>query len=237
MPGCGLRSRLVLLFLAEACAAGCGGHAPTTPTPTVAASTQTAVASPRAVQPLRVAGRVVDTMNAPVGGARVTQWDTANTAVADANGVFELTASVSSQDRSFWVTVEKPGYETSELARSIDTAANTSLRLHQIRTIPAGQSFQAAVTTDDSACGYHWGYVCRRVHVTAPASGTLIAEISSDRSDVGVAIVQGPIGFPQVLERRVSLPVKAGAETIMDISTGSDTPGPASFSLNTALVP
>ena len=199
MPGCGLRPRLVLLFLAEACAAGCGGHAPTTPTPAAAASTtQTAVAATRVVQPLRVAGRVVDTMNAPVGGARVTQWDTANTAIVDANGVFELTASVTPQDRSFWVTVEKPGFETSELARTIDTAANTSLRLHQIRTIPAGQSFQAAVTADDSACGYHWGYICRRVHVTAPASGTLTAEISSDRSDVAVTIVDGPVGFPQV---------------------------------------
>jgi hypothetical protein len=30
-------------------------------------------------------------MNAPVGGDGVTQWDTANTAIADANGVFELT--------------------------------------------------------------------------------------------------------------------------------------------------
>jgi len=176
-------------------------------------------------------------MNAPVGGARVTQWDTANTAIVDANGVFELTASVTPQDRSFWVTVEKPGFETSELARTIDTAANTSLRLHQIRTIPAGQSFQAAVTADDSACGYHWGYVCRRVHVTAPASGTLTAEISSDRSDVAVTIVDGPVGFPQVLARRISVSVKAGTETIMDISTGSDTPAAASFSLNTALVP
>ena len=176
-------------------------------------------------------------MNAPVGGARVTQWDTANTAIADANGVFELTASVTPQDRSFWVTVDKPGFETSELARSIDSAANTSLRLHQTRTIPAGQSFQAAVNADDSACGYHWGYVCRRVHVIAGTSGTLIAEISSDRSDVGVAIVEGPVGLPQVLERRIAVAVKAGTEVTVDISTQWDTPAAASFSLNTSLVP
>jgi Carboxypeptidase regulatory-like domain len=189
------------------------------------------------VQPLRISGRVVDTMNAPVGGARVTQWDTANTAIADANGVFELTASVTPQDRSFWVTVDKPGFETSELARSIDSAANTSLRLHQTRTIPAGQSFQAAVNADDSACGYHWGYVCRRVHVIAATSGTLIAEISSDRSDVGVAIVEGPVGLPQVLERRIAVAVKAGTEVTIDISTQWDIPAAASFTLSTGLTP
>jgi hypothetical protein len=49
-----------------------------------------------------------------------------STAGTDANGAFELTASVTPQDRSFWVTVEKPGFETSELARTIDAPANTS---------------------------------------------------------------------------------------------------------------
>jgi len=146
-------------------------------------------------QPLRVSGRVFDTMNAPVAGARVTQWDTANTATTDANGAFELIANVTPQDRSFWVTVEKPGFETS----------------------------------------YHWGCVCRRVHVTAPASGTLIAEVSPDRSDVGVTIVSGPVGFPQVLERRIAVAVKAGTEVAIDISTQWDTPAAASFSLSTGL--
>jgi hypothetical protein len=51
-------------------------------------------------------------------------------------------ASVTPQDRSFWVTVDKPGFETSELARSIDSAGEYSLRLHQTRTIPSGSPFQ-----------------------------------------------------------------------------------------------
>jgi hypothetical protein len=75
------------------------------------------------------------------------------------------------------------------------------------------------------------------VHVTAPASGTLIAEVFSDRSDVGVTIVSGPLGFPQVLERRITVPVKASTEVAIDISTQSDTLAATSFSLKTALVP
>jgi hypothetical protein len=188
------------------------------------------------MQPLRIAGRVVDTTNNPVPGARVTQWDTANTTMTDANGAFEMTASVTPQDRSFWVTVEKPGFETSELARNIDTAANTSLRLHQIRTISAGESVPGAVSADDSACGYHWGYVCRRVRVSAPAAGTLTAEIAADEG-VGVALAGGPVGFPQPLERRISVPVTAGSDVTIEISAAWDIPAAVRFTLNTALAP
>ena len=99
-----------------------------------------------------------------------------------------MTASVTSQDRSFWVTVDKPGFETSELASSVDAAANASLRLHQVRTINAGESIQDVVNADDSACGYHWGFICRRVRINALAPGTLIVEIASDAVGLGVAL-------------------------------------------------
>ena len=216
---------------------GCGGQqASTAPTPTAAPAINP-TPPPRATQPLRIVGRVLDSANAPVSGARVTQWDTANTTTADANGAFEMTASVTPQDRSFWVTVEKPGFETSELARSIETAANASLRLHQVHAITAGDSFQGVVNGDDSACGYHWGYVCRRVRVSAPKSGTLLVDIASDNSGLGLAIAAGPIGFPQPIERRISVQVKEGTEVVIDISAGWDIPAAAPFTLNTALAP
>ena len=153
---------------------GCGGQPPTTPTPTMSIPTAPITpATPPPRQTLHVVGRVVDSANSPVAGARLTQWDTANTAITDANGAFDMAATITAQDRSFWTTVEKPGFETSELARSVDTAANTSLRLHQISTIAAGESLHLAINPDDSACAYHWGYVCRRVRVRAQSSGTL----------------------------------------------------------------
>jgi len=234
MSGCGLRSRFrfVLLVLA----AGCGGQqASSAPTTVVAPVTNTTAAPPaRVTQPLRVAGRVLDTTDKPVPGAKVTQWDTGNTATTDANGAFEMTASVTPQDRLFWVTVEKPGFETSEQARDIHTAANASLRLHEVTTITAGESIHGVVTADDSACGYHWGFVCRRVRVNAPARGTLIVEIVSDAIGLGVALA-GPVGFPQPIDPRISVPVKDGAEVIVDISAAWDIPAAARFTLNTAL--
>lgn len=232
-----LHSRLRIVMVATV-ACGCGGQqASTAPTPIVEPVINPSPApAPRVIQPLRIAGRVLDTANTPVSAARVTQWDTANTTTTDANGGFEMTASVTPQDRSFWVTVEKPGFETSELARNIDTAANASLRLHQVQTMGAGESIQGVINADDPACGYHWGYVCRRVRVSSPASGTLIVEIASDNSGLGVAIA-APVGFPQPIERRISVSAKAGSEVIIDISAASDIAATARFTLRTTLAP
>jgi hypothetical protein len=147
------------------------------------------------VQPLRIAGRVIDTADAPVAGARITQWDTANTTTTDASGAFEMTGGAAPQDRSFWVTVEKAGFETSELARNIDTASNASLRVHKGRTMTAGGSALA------------------------------------------VAINSGPAGFPQPLERQISVPVKSGSDVVVDISAAWDIPAAAPFTLKTVLAP
>jgi len=236
MSSFGPHSRFTYVFIVAMLVYGCGGQqASTAPSPTAApGSNPNPAPAARVTQPLRIAGRVVDTANIPVAGARVTQWDTANTTTTDATGAFEMNASVTPQDRSFWVTVDKPGFETSEQARNIDTASNASLRLHQIRSITAGESIQGVVTADDSACGYHWGFVCRRVRVSSPASGTLIVEIASDSSGLGVAIA-GPVGFPQPIERRISVPVKAGSEVIIDVSAAWDIPAAMGFTLSTTL--
>jgi len=236
MSGRGLRSPFV--FVPLMLASGCGGQQASTAPTSIAAPVNNAAPSPatRAIQSLRITGRVLDTRDTPVPSARVTQWDTANTTTTDANGAFEMTASVTPQDRSFWVTVEKPGFETSEQARDIHTAANASLRLHQVRTITAGESMQDVVGADDSACGYHWGFVCRRVRVHAPAAGTLIVEMASDAVGLGVAVA-GPVGFVQPVERHLAVPVKTGSEVVIDVSAAWDIPAAAPFTLNTALTP
>jgi hypothetical protein len=204
------------------------------PTPVVAAPTVAVSATTPQRQPLQVVGRVANSVNNPVAGAKVTQWDTANTTISDASGAFDLTATVTAQDRSFWVTVEKPGFETSELNRSVDTAANTPLRLHEIRNITAGGSFRAVINADDSACGYHWGFVCRRVRIRPESSGTLTLQVVSD-GDLGMPV--GPVGFPQSLERRISVSVTAGSEVSVDVAAGWPVTAPSEFTLNTSMNP
>lgn len=226
------RAWCVVLLVSAASACAGGQSVTTAPSPTPTAPTAPATAPQR--QALRVVGRVVDSGNSPVAGARVTQWDTSNTTFSDASGAFDLTATVTVQDRSFWVTVEKPGFETSELNRSVDTAANTSLRLHQIRNLAAGESFRAVVNPDDSACGYHWGFVCRRVRVTPESSGTLTLEVVSDG---GLGMPVGPVGFPQPLERHMSVAVKAGSEVWIEVAAGWPVTTTAAFTLGTSLRP
>src|SRR5882672_3384189 len=122
-------NRFAILFVATVLTCGgCDRQSLTMPGATLPTPAVPAPAATSQRQPLHVVGRVADGANNPVAGARVTQWDTANTTISDASGAFDMTATVGAQDRSFWVTVEKPGFETSELNRDVDTAANTSLR-------------------------------------------------------------------------------------------------------------
>ena len=227
-------NRLGVLFLAAIVTCGCNGQSTTQPTPVVPVVTPQPTGT-SIVAPVRVLGRVIDDVNNPVAGARVTRWDSlTETTISDADGAFEMTLALKAQDRSFWVTVEKAGYETSELNRSVDTAATTSLRLHQSRSIAAGESLASVINPDDSACGYHWGYFCRRVRVRSESSGTLTLEVVSD-AVTGLGLPVGPVGFPQQLERRLLIPVTAGSEISIDVAANGPLNVSGAFTLNTSL--
>jgi hypothetical protein len=186
---------------------------------------------------MHVVGRVVDDAGNPVGGAKLTGWDQPTaTATSDTAGAFDLSMMVKEQDRSFWFTAEKSGYETSELNRSVDGSAATAVRLHPIQRLSTGESIRAVLYPDDSACGYHWGFICRRVRVTASATGTLMVEIVSEGiATLGMPL--GPVGFPQPLERRVTFPVNAGSEVSIDVAANSPLQSAAGFTIHTSVTP
>src|ERR1041385_1189806 len=108
--------RFGVLFLAASATCGCNGQ-PTTAPAAVVSVAPTATAQPTStVASVHVVGRVIDGGNTPVAGARVTRWDSlTETTISDAGGAFEMTLALKAQDRSFWVTVERAAYETSEL--------------------------------------------------------------------------------------------------------------------------
>ena len=178
-------------------------------------------------------GRVVDDTDSPVAGAKVTQWDSTRTTISDSNGAFDLPIAVDARARSFWVTVEKAGFETSELARDIDAVGGTALRLHRIQSIAAGESTHLIIRPDDSVCGYHWGYLCRRLQVRSRSAGMLAVEVVSDTANVGIPV--GNVGFPQRLESHVSIPVTAGSEASIEIATGFLLGGPTNVTIDTVL--
>jgi hypothetical protein len=225
----------VLLLVATIATGGCNGQSATQPSAGVPPAPAVAPQPTSVAAPVHVVGRVIDGENNPVAGAKVTRWDSVTeTTTSDLDGAFAMTMALKAQDRSFWVTVEKPGYETSELNRNVDTAATTSLRLHQSRSIAAGESWGSVITADDSACGYHWGYFCRRVRVRSESSGTLTLEVVSD-AVTGLGLPVGPIGFPQQLERRLLVPVTAGSETSIDVAANWPLEMSAAFTLYTSV--
>ena len=215
---------------------GCGSQSATTPTALPAVPTSSPAPLVRTLQPLRVTGRIIDSAGSPVAGANVTQWDTTNRVASDSDGAFDITLAVSAQDRSFWLTVEKVGFETSELNRSIEGAGKTSLRLHEIRTISVGESLHSVIKSDDSACGYHWGYLCRRTRLIAPASGTLTVDVVPETA-TRVGMLVGPVGFPQAMEQRLTMTVNAGSEVVVETATEWSPTASAGFALSTSLSP
>jgi hypothetical protein len=218
-------------FLVVLTCAGCGGQPPTGQMPTMP-SVPAALPGLPTRQPLRLIGRVVDSQNNGVAGAKLTSWsDRGDTQMTDAAGAFEMIVSVRPDDRSFWLTVEKGGYETSELARAVEEAGAALLRLHSIRSIAAGESLQLVINPDDSACGYHWGYICRRVRVRAELAGRLELQVVSDVAGVGFPV--GLVGFPQTFERRISASTEAGSEITVEVAAPLGVRAP--FTLNTSL--
>jgi hypothetical protein len=228
-------SLLASFLLASAVTSGCDGQSPTTPTPVVQGTPV-----PTQLQPLHLVGFVVDGANNPVADATLTFWSSPRLVVrSSANGAYDATVLVRPPGRSTYVTVDKPGYEESDLPMEGDPAAISShdLRLHQIERLAAGESVRMVVSPGDSTCGYHYGLVCRRVRVVSGSSGTLNMEVTSNGGDrFGVVLGEGPWGFPAELEPRIVVPVTAGSEVIVNVGTGS-LAGPQGVTLVTTVTP
>jgi hypothetical protein len=202
--------------------------------------------SPATPQPpesaaFRLVGVVLDSANAPVPGATLTFDQNPHPVIlTDANGAYEITLSVPNTSRpSSWVTVEKLGYETSERAGT-GTFAETStqnLRLHQIRSIAAGESESLIVTPDDSACGYHYGYICRRVRVTHSSAGTLTLEVVANGGPQIGVILGTTAAYPEPLNSRVTVAARAGAETWVNVAASWGLEAPQAVTLNTSFQP
>ena len=224
-------TRVLMPILAAMVAGACSDGIPIAPSPPVDPAPVVSTPAPQ-LQPLHITGRVVDSSDKGVPDATITQWDRPNTATSGPDGRFEMDLAVKPNDRWFWVTVEKPGYERSELAREVSGADVTSLRLHQPLNIAAGDSIHLAIHPDDPACGYHWGYICRYVRVNTVDAGLLTVELTNAAPDVTVSLASS--GSVVSFEKRRTIPVSGGTTIAFEIQTG---PTPVEFTLSTSLTP
>jgi hypothetical protein len=216
-------------------AAGCDSS-PTVPTPVPTPSPSTFQ-----TPPVRLSGRVVDSAGRSVVDARVTLMSpfaprTGADTVSDAAGVYALTVPgwIVSTNTTVSVTVEGDGFEFAHhsvwLGEDPPAEVTRDLRLHRLIRVNAGGRVEVPIGEGDPSCGVNldW-YPCRRVRIVAPASGTLVAELSP--GDYPRFVVTSAGGFSGAPTLRVR--VDAGSETLLDVVLVADVP--ATTSLRTRL--
>jgi hypothetical protein len=183
----------------------------------------------------RIAGAVVDERGVPVAGANLTIEGSSpsKTVVTDGNGAYDITVDLWQRGTS--VTVAKMGYETSRYWVSLDAAQTTSrnLKLHDIQNVDAGQSLRLGFNLDDPGCGYEL-YTCRRVRVRSSSRGTLAIAVTPDNGAVQLGLVTAGQEPGLGTRDRLSMPVVAGSETVIEIVIFSGR-FPEGFTLNTSL--
>ncbi len=153
--------------------------------------------------------------------------------VTDAQGAYDITVEL--WQRGTVVTVAKTGYETSRHWVSLDPGRTTSrnLKLHDIQNVAAGQSLHLGLDLDDPGCGFEL-YTCRRVRIRASSGGTLTIDVRPDNAAAQFGVVRAGQEPGVGTSDRLSVPVVAGAETVIEIVIFSGR-FPEGFTLNTSL--
>jgi hypothetical protein len=119
----------------------------------------------------------------PVPGATVSMNTTATT---DGNGFYRLTLYEPAPWAGGYAKVTHPLYENTVTLVGIDPAqtdVTKNFRLFRSVTLVAGESAHLAITPDSSLCDgadEYTEFLCRKVHVTVPSSGTLVLEAIGD---------------------------------------------------------
>jgi carboxypeptidase family protein len=132
----------------------------------------------------------------------------------DGNGFYQLALHQPSPWSGTHARVSQILYDDTEVDVAFgpgQTDVTKNFRLYRSMTLPAGESAHLAITPDNSLC---WNpdddlgeYLCRKVHVTVPSSGTLVLDtIADDPSNtfwLSIDLVQSPFQYVTHLSRSV----------------------------------
>jgi hypothetical protein len=157
----------------------------------------------------------------------------ARSVVTDALGAYAITVEL--RQRATEVTVGKTGYETSRHWVSLDPGQTTTrnLKLQDIQNVVAGQSQRLVLDLDDPGCGFEL-HTCRRVRIRSSSRGTLTLDVRPDNAGAQFGVVRAGQEPGVGTTDRLSVPVDAGAETVIDIVIFSGR-FPEGFTVNTSL--
>ena len=232
----GLRAhcRSAIILSVALCALSCDSGPMNRPTAVSPAPLPAPSPTPGSVS-YRVAGAVLDERGVPVAGADLTIEGSSpsKTVVTGANGAYDITVDL--LQRGTTLTVRKTGYEASRYWVSLDPAQTTSrnLKLHDLQNVTAGQSLHLALDLDDPGCGFEL-YTCRRVRIRSSSRGTLTIVVTPDNGAAQLGLVTAGQEPGLGTLDRLSVPVVAGSETVIEIVIFSGR-FPEGFTLNTSI--
>jgi hypothetical protein len=105
-------------------------------------------------------------------------------ATTDGNGFYQLTLDQPASWAGTHARVTQALYEDTAVVvpwLPSQTDVTQNVRLYRSVTLAAGESAHLAITPDNSLCtGDNLGFLCRKVHVTVPSSGTLVLDTIAD---------------------------------------------------------
>jgi hypothetical protein len=148
--------------------------------------------------------------------------------VTDSRGFYEFSFETRRNINGYvgGVTATREDYESDTRGLGIPSTREvvTNLRLHRVRRVASGESVTLTILPDDPGCGDEW--VCRRVRIATPASGTLTLSLSSDgpKGRTGLQVlVPSDYSSTQCCSPEVSVPVVAGQEVVAVVLAATGT--------------
>jgi hypothetical protein len=236
---------------------GCGGsesalsRLPVAPSAPIAPSAPVTPVPP-ATSTFHVTGVVTEDDGTPLAGATVTiqpfvysiptSGIPSVSSTTDRSGAYrmEFEANRNWADRVGYVQAESAGHDTASydiLSGPLSQNASQNLHVYRIRRITAGESTVLTVAPGDAACGDSDQFVCRTVHIMAPANGTMTLEAvpTSPAVDAGLETV-GRNSPYRCCEPTASIRVTAGAEIFANIGMSATSTASQSFVLRTSQV-
>ena len=159
-------------------------------------------------------------------------------ATTDGNGSYQLTLDQPASWAGTHARVTKALYEDTAVVvpwLPSQTDVTQNFRLYRSVTLAAGESAHLAITPDNSVCGEEGEFLCRKIHVTVPSSGTLVLDTIADDPSNTFWLAIGDVDSFQTVTH-LSTSIDTATSVIVRVLRPPNTAG-GGFTLKTALAP
>ena len=162
-------------------------------------------------------------------------------ATTDGNGSYQMGLDQPASWAGTHATVSHPLYDdtVNKLVpwATVRTDVTQNFRLYR-SALAAGESAHLAITPDNSACGEEGEFLCRKIHVTVPSSGTLVLDtIADDPSNTFGLSIGDFVQYPVQNVIHLSRSVDTATTVVVLVVRPGNIAVAGGFTLKTAFAP